>query len=178
MIKHHNFIDFYRYNISKDIHNLDCIPNKWKLIIMADGSFTQNLNSLTGKEIFISLINQKQLPTINDKKEIENFLFRQIWLEDKDQNKLAFAESLWKLSSKKTLDLNNKQPIGKSFIEFEIDFYKKIQNIQFGYSYLIGSGFKTQQPIWSREYILLHNNQDITKIKEFFSPELAQYFNY
>ena len=178
MITHHNFIAFYTYSISKDIYHLNNIPNKWKLIIMADGSFTQNLNSLTGKEVFISLINQKQLSIINDKREAEKFLFRQIWLEDKNQNKFAFAESLWKLSTNATADLTKKQPIGKSLIEFEIDFHKKIQNIKFGYSHFIGSGFKTQRAIWSREYTLLHNNQNISKIKEFFSPRLPQYFNY
>nr|AYR06329.1 hypothetical protein [Renouxia sp.] len=168
-----HFISFYiinRSNLSKNLHN---IPITWRLIIIGQGSFTQNLNSITGEKIYVELVSQKV--KINRLNPLTNHTIRRVWIKNKQGNKLAFAESYWNQSDRFFANLTSEQPIGKSLIEFETDFYKEIQQIEYGHSYLLEKAFRTQEPIWSRKYSIWHDSRPIATIREFFSNELIKY---
>lgn len=173
MILTQHFIPFYvinQPNLSKKSHH---IPIMWRLIIIGQGSFTQNLNSITGEKTYIDLVDQKV--KMNKLNILTNHITRKVWIKNKEGNKLAFAESYWNPSNRLFTNLMSKQPIGKSLIEFEIDFHKEIQQIECGHSYLLKKAFQTQEPIWSRKYTIRHDSRSIATIREFFSNKLIKY---
>lgn len=160
--KHH--IRFYNINVNYAYYRLRNFSLEWQLILLGDGSFTQNLNSITGQKIRINLIQQNLIA--------KNQILRQVWIEDLHKNKIAFAESFWENNNIKTSKLNNCRPIGKSMIKYELDIFKEIQNISYGYNYFTEKVFKLRRPILSREYTICYDSQTLTTIKEFFSPNL------
>nr|YP_010728610.1 hypothetical protein P6G74_pgp044 [Phymatolithon calcareum]WEA76916.1 hypothetical protein [Phymatolithon calcareum] len=160
--KHH--IKFYNINMNYAYYRLKNFSLEWQLILLSDGSFTQNLNSIKGQKIRINLIQQNLIKN--------NQILRQVWIEDLHKNKIAFAESSWEKNNIKKSKPNNYRPIGKSMIKYELDISKKIHNINYGYNYFTEKAFKLKQPILSREYTICYNKQNLTTIKEFFSPDL------
>nr|YP_009296246.1 hypothetical protein Sebd_094 [Sebdenia flabellata]AOM65181.1 hypothetical protein Sebd_094 [Sebdenia flabellata] len=166
----HNILvlPLYKFNfLNSQASNL--IPTKWKLILMSDGSFTQNLNSLTGKYITTNINPKFNDSLINQKK------LRIIWLEDSDHNQLTFAKSLWTINNK-NFSIQEKKPIGQLFIESQIDTYKEIHEIYYGYSKYLNRKFKSIQPIWGRKYTIYHSKYYLITIYEFFSPHLINFF--
>ena len=173
MISKQHFIPFYTIN-KLDIHNrLLIIPIEWRLVIIGQGSLTQNSNSITGEKTYIHLISQKT--RINKQNYLKNNITRQVWIKNKKEKKLVFAESHWNQSNAFFTHLTSKQAIGKSLIEFEMDFYKEIHQIQYGYSYILWKAFETEAPIWSRKYTIWHDYKPLVTIKEFFSHKLIKH---
>nr|YP_009731981.1 hypothetical protein [Gracilaria edulis]QHS70536.1 hypothetical protein [Gracilaria edulis]UAD85541.1 hypothetical protein [Gracilaria edulis] len=148
------------------------IPPEWRFILMSDGSFTQNLNSLTGQHIITC-------PTYIK----ENYIYkrrkiRNIYLQDTLNNNLAFARSNWILKIKNNniyTILNNKQPVGKSLIQNQTDIYKDIHEIYYVYSIYLENIFDSKQPIWGRKYTIYNEYEAITTIQEFFSPYILSF---
>nr|AYR06530.1 hypothetical protein [Rhodogorgon sp.] len=173
MILKQHFIPLYTVNKLEKYNKLLIIPVYWRLIIIGQGSLTQNLNSITGEKTYIHLISQKT--RISKQNYSQNDITRQVWIKNKEETKLVFAESHWKESNTFFTDLTRQQPIGKSLIEFEIDFHKEIHQIQYGYSYILRKAFQTGEPIWSRRYTIWHNYKALVTIKEFFSHKLVKY---
>lgn len=163
IIKNHNII-FYKFSVKHSYDVLQNFPLKWQLILLSDGSFTQNLNSIIGQKININLIRQNSTKN--------NQIIRQVWIEDLYKNKMAFAESYWKKNDIKKSKLSDFKPIGKSIINNEIDISKKIHNINYGYNLFIEKTLDTKHPMLSREYTIQYKNNALTKIKELFSPHL------
>lgn len=163
IIKNHNII-FYKFSVKHRDDILQNFPLKWQLILLSDGSFTQNLNSIIGQTININLIRQNLTKN--------NQIIRQVWIEDLNKNKIAFAESYWKKNDIKKSKLSDFKPIGKSMINNEIDISKKIHNIKYGYNLFIEKTLEIKHPILSREYTIQYNNKPLTTIKELFSPNL------
>nr|YP_010986240.1 hypothetical protein UYL67_pgp180 [Pachymeniopsis lanceolata]WOL37158.1 hypothetical protein [Pachymeniopsis lanceolata] len=153
---------------------LKTLPKEWKLILTNDGSFTQNLNSLTGKHIQLK-INHKTSEILLNKKKL-----RIIWLEDNINNKLTFARSLWPLQVNhyKYIELENEKPLGQSMIESKIDIYKDIYKLYYGYSKYLDKKFRSKGPIWGRTYKIYYHKKLFTIVEEFFSPHLTQYFHF
>lgn len=152
---------------------LKTLPREWKLILMNDGSFTQNLNSLTGEHIKLKIHYKTSDILLNKKK------LRIIWLEDNINNKLTFARSLWPLhiNHYKYIELGNNKPIGQSIIESKIDIYKDIYKLYYGYSKYLDKAFNSRGPIWGRKYKIYYHKKLFTIVEEFFSPHLIQYFH-
>nr|YP_010198936.1 hypothetical protein LK147_pgp155 [Hydropuntia urvillei]UAD88385.1 hypothetical protein [Hydropuntia urvillei] len=172
--------DSLSYIINLPIYNLqsfnkqtyDLIPPEWKFILMSDGSFTQNLNSLTGKSIIArpTYITEQY---INTEKKIRN-----IYLQDNSKKNLAFARSNWILqieNNNKYTTLSNYQPIGKSLIQDQVDIYKDIHEIYYVYSVYLEHIFDIKKPIWGRKYTIYNEYQPITTIQEFFSPYIISF---
>nr|YP_010502323.1 uncharacterized protein Ycf21 [Grateloupia turuturu]QHD45192.1 Ycf21 [Grateloupia turuturu]UXC96736.1 uncharacterized protein Ycf21 [Grateloupia turuturu] len=153
---------------------LKTLPKEWKLILMNDGSFTQNLNSLTGEHIQLKIHYKTSKILLNKKK------LRTIWLEDNMNNKLTFARSLWPLQidNYKNIELGHNKPIGQSIIESKIDIYKDIDKFYYGYSKYLDKEFKSKGPIWGRKYKIYYHKKLFTIVEEFFSPHLAKYFHF
>nr|YP_009541615.1 hypothetical protein [Synarthrophyton chejuense]AYR05624.1 hypothetical protein [Synarthrophyton chejuense] len=170
IIKEHN-INFYKLHTNSINNKLKNLPKKWQLILLSDGSFTQNLNSITGKKIKINLIRQ----TLITKHKTN----RSVWIQDNSNNKLAFANSYLKYNQKqgyKSLSLRD-TPIGKSVINNEIDISKAIHTINYGYNYFTEKKIQTQRPILSRKYTMYYKQKSLTNIKEIFLPNLNNILN-
>nr|YP_010471172.1 hypothetical protein N4M48_pgp020 [Synarthrophyton patena]UVF63001.1 hypothetical protein [Synarthrophyton patena] len=160
MITKQKHIIFYKINTKNSYYTLQNFPVTWQLILFSDGSFTQNINSITGKEVRINLLRQNLLKN--------NQIIRYVWIEDLNKNKIAFAESSWQ----NNLKLFNYKPIGQSLINNEIDISKAIKTINYGYNYFIEQTTKRQVPIFNKEYAMYNNKNSLNNIKEFFLPKL------
>lgn len=157
---------------SKTIHNIhkssSIISLEYQMIIMSNGSLTQKLNCITGNNINISLIRQNSINNFDSY--YNNYIIREIWLKDNHNYKLVFAQSFLNKYMRMCTNLIQKQTMGKSLIESEIDFYKEVQEISYGYLLIIEEELKIKIPIWSRYCIVWHNKKPLTTIKEFFPP--------
>nr|YP_009244511.1 hypothetical protein Gchil_098 [Agarophyton chilense]AMK96753.1 hypothetical protein Gchil_098 [Agarophyton chilense]ASP44648.1 hypothetical protein [Agarophyton chilense] len=147
------------------------IPAEWKFILMSDGSFTQNLNSLTRKKIITFPAHIKH-QYINKKTKI-----REVYLQDKSDRNLAFARSHWiSQISNQTYNLTKNEPIGKSLIKHRADVYKDIHEIYYVYSIYLEKIFNSLEPIWGRKCTIYNDYEAITTIQEFFSPHIISFF--
>nr|QCI09068.1 hypothetical protein [Inkyuleea mariana] len=162
-------------NNLKDSYNrlTDLIPIEWQIILMSDGSFTQNLNSLTGKCTKIKIFQKYNDILINQIKNI-----RVVWLKNDKFDQLTFARSLWRYTCTDsiTLKLSKQKAVGQSIIESKIDIYKDIHEIYYGYCIYLEKKFNSKKPIWGRKYTLYYNHQSYAVIQEFFSPNLINFF--
>lgn len=163
---------------SKNIHSInynlkEFIPKEWQLILMSDGSFTQNLISLTGKIISLSIISQSIYYPLNSKSCI-----REIWLVDSLCRKLAFAQSIWPKYNKNENNIfkPNNQTIGQLLIESKVDIHKDIHEIYYGYCTYLEKHLSINEPTWGRKYTIYYNNRPLTTIQEIFSPSIINFF--
>lgn len=160
-------------NTNYTLKNL--IPIEWQLILLSDGSFTQNLNSLTGKRIKIEVISLNSIKRIKSK---NNITIREIWIKDNKDKKLAFAKSLWPvINSPSNIKLPKNQSIGQSLIEFKVDIYKDIHEIYYGYCGYLEKKFNYNGPTWGRKYTLYYKKKHLATIQEIFSPQITNFFN-
>nr|YP_009332761.1 hypothetical chloroplast RF21 [Membranoptera weeksiae]YP_009332978.1 hypothetical chloroplast RF21 [Membranoptera tenuis]AHZ94772.1 hypothetical chloroplast RF21 [Membranoptera weeksiae]AKL79234.1 hypothetical chloroplast RF21 [Membranoptera tenuis] len=151
------------------------IPFEWKLILMNEGSFTQSLYFLNNKKI-----NIKMCQKINNTSSKLNKNIRCVWLENTVYTKFIFARSIWLvryINNIKYPVINN-QPIGTSLIESQIDIYKHIHEIYYGYSKEIEKQLTkvSIKALWGRKYTLYYNHISYVTIQEFFSPGIFNLF--
>ncbi|KAI0556489.1 ycf21 (chloroplast) [Gracilaria domingensis] len=175
-----NLSNSFNYIINLPLDNLDLfnkqtyhlIPPEWKFILMSDGSFTQNLNSLTGQQI-------TTCPTYIKRQYITSKMkTRKVYLQDTSKRNLAFAQSNWilQINNKIYKTFKSNQPIGKSLIKHQIDIHKDIHEIYYVYSTYLEHIFNSTEPIWGRKYTIYHECQPVTTIQEFFSPYIISFF--
>ena len=131
-----------------------------QVLLINNGSLTQNLNSITGKPIHIHFIQQE----FNHSKQIK----RKIWIIN-TFHRLVYAESIWNAAYNKILQFTNNQAIGQNIITNEIDIYKQITYIAYIYNYAIEKKLKQNCLFWKREYIIWCDYLPLIKIEEFFS---------
>ena len=182
----HNDYRFYKIwsisvnnNITKQNHKhityelINSIPIELQLILMSDGSFTQNLISLTGNIINLNIIFKSTHKILNSSNHV-----REILLTDTTCKPLAFAQSIWPKYDNRiqySAILKN-QPIGQSFIESKVEIYKEMHEIYYGYCTLLEKKFFSDGPIWGRKYTIYHKQKPLTVIQEIFSPEIINLF--
>lgn len=163
------------YNNHLNYQLIHSIPIELQLILMSDGSFTQNLISLTGRMIDLNIVSKSTHKILNNSNHI-----REILLTDTTCKPLAFAQSIWPIYTNETqhnATLKN-QPVGQSFIESKIEIYKEMHEIYYGYCTLLEKKFISDGPIWGRKYTIYHNQKPLTSIQEIFSPEIIDLFTY
>lgn len=162
-----------QYSINTYYNLVKLIPIEWQLILMSDGSFTQNLISLTGNIIQVKIVSQSMYKLDNYNKKI-----REIWLIDQSYNKLAFAQSIWpKYDDELDYTLTqSKKPIGQSFVESQADIYRDIHEIYCGYCKNLDNEFQFDDIVWGRKYTIYSNNKPLTTIHEIFSPQIIDFF--
>nr|YP_009500331.1 hypothetical protein [Gracilariopsis heteroclada]AXE43493.1 hypothetical protein [Gracilariopsis heteroclada] len=156
------------FNIEKNA----LIPNKWKLLLMNDGSFTQNLNSLTNEQITTLQAYTENQYLIKKRK------IRNIYLTNNSNQYLAFARSYWILNINHQIHNNliNNQPVGQLFINHQTDIYKDIHEIYYVHSAFLENTFKSLGPVWGRKYTIYYRYKPIITLQEFFSPYLINFF--
>ena len=172
---HNSFKKLWTLSTEKDLDNnkvKEIIPTEWQLILMSDGSFTQHLNSLTGKIINLNIVNNFVYKHYNVK-----HIVREVWLKDHEYNKLTFAKSIWPLCTYKTLytSILRSKPIGQSLIESKIDMYKDIHEIYYGYCKYLAQTLKITEPTWGRKYTIYSQNKPLATIHEIFSPRIINF---
>ena len=145
------------------------IPTNWKLILTSDGSFTQNLTSLSNQLIHVKIEEQYEQMHITGTK-----IIRRIWLEDENQNKLTFAQSLWYINKYSNSYLSDTVPIGQLFLQSGTDIYKNIEEIYCGYSAYLQYYFQSFDLIWGRKYKIYYKKQILATIQEFFPSHLIK----
>nr|YP_009346922.1 hypothetical protein [Gracilaria firma]YP_009497910.1 Ycf21 [Gracilaria changii]APR74457.1 hypothetical protein [Gracilaria firma]ART65174.1 Ycf21 [Gracilaria changii] len=175
-----NISDSINYIINLPLNNLHLfnqqtchlIPPEWRCLLMSDGSFTQNLNSLTGQQIITNPAYIKSKYVTNKTK------IRKVYLQDARKRHLAFARSNWILKINNTIyeSLTKHEPIGKSLIKKQVDIYKDIHEIYYVYSVYLEHIFNSTEPVWGRKYTIYHECKPITTIQEFFSPHIISFF--
>nr|QJH88235.1 Ycf21 [Pterocladia lucida] len=165
----HKFYKITNIDISNNLITSK-IPLAWKLILTSDGSFTQNLNSITNRLIYAHIKEQSTLNYKNNKK-----ILRKVWLEDQNNKKLTFAQSLWYINDYTNIYLNDKVPIGQFLLQSGIEIYKKIDEVYYGNSIYLEYFFDSQDPIWGRKYKIYHKNKILAIIQEFFPSRLENF---
>ena len=167
-------------NLENRIKNYDyrfcqIIPMEWQLILINDGSFTQNLISLTGKNILLHIAFGSTYKTLDYNKYI-----RGVWLQDNNSNSsyLTFARSSWPtyISNQNNLPKYLYKPIGQSLVESRTDIYKDIHEIYYGYCINIEDKLKIKGPIWGRKYTIYYKNKPLATIEEIFSSKIKDFF--
>lgn len=150
------------------------IPPKWQFILTNSGSFTQNLNSLFKDKITIEM---RQKYQYNSQKKLLNI--RNTWLIKNNITLTTFAQSIWSINNNYNLynKILNKQPIGYSLIDTEIDIHKHLQEIYCGYSNTLEESFEQQNIIWGRKYKVYYPNKSFVIMKEYFMPQIIEYLN-
>nr|YP_009300588.1 hypothetical chloroplast RF21 [Campylaephora sungminbooi]AKU47507.1 hypothetical chloroplast RF21 [Campylaephora sungminbooi]ALN11954.1 hypothetical chloroplast RF21 [Campylaephora sungminbooi] len=151
------------------------IPVEWQFIIMNNGSLTQNLNSLLLDTTTIEMSQKYNL--IFNNHAVTNM--RIVWLENYINQNLTFAKSIWVMNTKdnKYKQVLNNKPIGYSLINFEIDIYKDLEEIYCGYCYNLEKIFHTSTLMWGRKYKINYSKNSYITIEEYFTPQLAEFFN-
>lgn len=175
-----NIYVFYKFNticvIKKNrIKNLqNKLSIQWQIILMNEGSFTKTLHYLTN-----NIIKTKTLQKQYSIPEIMSRNIRCAWLETEIYTQLTFARSLWRFLLNNTIykTISNNKAIGQLLIENQIDIYKDIHEIYYGYCKNLELQFKSIKPLWGRKYTLYYNKIFFVTIQEFFSPSIADFFN-
>lgn len=176
----HRFHPFFILNINNKQLNYSntkinkLISIKWQLILKNEGSFTKALNALTGKKIKVKMSQKYNYKCKNISRNI-----RCVWLENSLYTKLIFARSLWLFiyNNNINIELIKNRPVGNSFIEHEIDIYRNIHELYYGYSEYLEKNFIRHQAIWGRKYTLYYSYNSYVIIQEFFSPYIVSLFN-
>jgi len=176
------FIKIWSIDLDKSTNKYSIInhfiPPEWQLYLVSDGSLTNNLRLIKEDYLSLTLIKQeKQLYyslTFNEKLKIPDdnniLITREIWLTNIIKTKFLFAKSYYKTNNIYMDLISYKKPLGASFVESEIEIYRRIHSIYYGYSHILEKEFKIRGPIWGRSYDILCNNEIIFLIHEFFSP--------
>lgn len=159
MLRKKCYIFFYTFCYSR-IHNIKYLPLTRKLLIINQGSLTQNINSIKGTKICIDLVYQQV--------QYNHQITRRVWIQNK-RSELIFAESCWNKTHKKVTESTHHQAIGQSIIINEVDTYKKIENFNCGYHYYLQKKFSKKSLIWSRQHSIWHNRWLLITVQEFFN---------
>nr|YP_009541914.1 hypothetical protein [Neogoniolithon spectabile]AYR06123.1 hypothetical protein [Neogoniolithon spectabile] len=154
------FIPFYQIK-SFRIHPLILEPKILQLILINNGSLTQNLNSALGTKIKVDIIQQSVKKN--------NEIIRVIILKDKSSN-LVFAVSDWQENQVHfLLRTVNYQPIGQFIINNELDIRKHILCLKYGYCYYIEKKLRINQSICYRLSKVYYKNKILNTIQEFIA---------
>nr|QCI06531.1 hypothetical protein [Erythroglossum lusitanicum] len=159
---------------SLDLRITKYIPIKWQIILINEGSFTKTLNALTGQKIKMKMYQKYNYRAKNIKRNI-----RCVWLETYIYTKLTFARSIWIFVDQNIINMKfiKNKPIGKALIDNQIDIYKNIHEIYYGYCKYLEKQFIVNQLIWARKYTLYYNYTSYLTVQEFFSPYIKNLFN-
>lgn len=151
----------------------DLIPIKLQIILLNEGSLTKILNYTNIKPVTLKK-SQKTNETLKNYRYL-----RYIYIENCLYTKLIFARSLWQFKYKnyktKQKELENYLPVGISILKYNIDIYKQIHEIYYGYCVQLENKLNCNQPLWARKYTLSYNHESFITIQEFFSPHIINF---
>ena len=156
------------------------LPGSWQLMLLGDGSPTRHLSLLTGHEVKIELIAMELEPKHSrgapeEILELKSpLLRRQVWLQCGSQT-LAWAESWWNQQEAEKHLTNKHQPIWQSLTQGRSELFREVDGLALVNAKWLASAFQTPGPFWSRHYRFFREKQELTVIREVFSPKLEQW---
>eukprot|EP01026_Neomeris_dumetosa_P056548 TRINITY_DN5176_c0_g1_i1.p2 TRINITY_DN5176_c0_g1~~TRINITY_DN5176_c0_g1_i1.p2 ORF type:complete len:181 (+),score=20.21 TRINITY_DN5176_c0_g1_i1:38-544(+) len=157
------------------------------MILLADGSLTHTLQTLTGFPVVVDCLETKQIPkqlawnSLPDGVQNvsgEVLAQRQVLLRSGDPNNTpyVFALSWWNAATFDKYLQDKKKPIWKSLSEGRTEIYREIKRVFKGKNQQLEQFFGTEDvEFWGREYYFWHRGEILTMIYEVFSPELQRF---
>tara|TARA_Y100001968_G_scaffold212345_1_gene195495 strand:+ start:70401 stop:70937 length:537 start_codon:yes stop_codon:yes gene_type:complete len=156
------------------------LSGAWQLMLLGDGSPTRHLHLLTGFEVKVKLIGMESEDSPGQETPIEvkelrpPLLRRQVWLKC-GVHTLAWAESWWNLQEAKKHLQNKNLPIWKSLTQDRFELFREVDGLALVNADWLENEFKYQGPFWSRHYRFFRQQQELTVIREVFSPKLEKW---
>ena len=158
----------------------EILTGPWKLMLLGDGSPTRHLKLLTGFEVSVELIsmdlelepNNQAPPEVKELK--PPLLKRQVWLTCGALT-VAWAESWWNQQEAEKHLTNKHQPIWQSLTQGRSELFREVDGLALVNAKWLASAFQTPGPFWSRHYRFFREKQELTVIREVFSPKLEQW---
>jgi chorismate--pyruvate lyase len=154
----------------------------WKLMLLGDGSPTRHLQLLTGLPLTIGLIAMEpeghgprnpELPP--EVAELDPpLLRRQVWLNCGGES-LGWAESWWNQDQAEACLRNRRQPIWSSLTEGRTELFREVDGLALVEADWLEERFGQPGPYWSRHYRFFRQGQELTVIREVFSPALERW---
>lgn len=149
-------------------------------MLLGDGSPTRHLHLLTGTEVSVKLIAMESelSPSKHAPLEVKELkpplLRRQVWLKCGVYT-LAWAESWWNLKEAEKHLQDKDQPIWRSLTEGRSELFREVDGLALVNADWLESTFEQKGPFWSRHYRFFRNKQELTVIREVFSPTLEKW---
>ncbi len=146
-------------------------------MLLGDGSPTQHLRLLTGKEVHVQLIamEEESNPILNAPTEIQELkpplLRRQVWLIC-GSTIMAWAESWWNIQEAHNHLQNKNQPIWQSLTQGRSELFREVDGLALVNAEWLEKQFEIQGPFWSRHYRFFRHHRELTVIREVFNPKL------
>ncbi|MEQ8953815.1 MAG: chorismate lyase [Gammaproteobacteria bacterium] len=154
------------------------LSTAFSMVLLSDGSTTQNLRLLTGEPVHIDLISMT--PQRRGLDGAPRFLSaipaprlrRQVWLRTQSGRRLAYAVSWWPEGRSDEFLEKRNIPIWSSLSARRIELYREIKTVLLGDCEELERAFSTPGPFWGRYYFFWHGGQPLTLIHEVFHPML------
>ncbi len=154
------------------------LSTAFSMVLLGDGSTTQNLGLLTGERVKIDLVSMTQQEKGLDG--APRFLSaipaprlrRQVWLRTESGRRLAYAVSWWPEGRAEEFLRNRKVPIWNSLASNRIELFRDIKTVMLGDSEELEREFGVPGPFWGRYYFFRHGGKPLTLIHEVFHPAL------
>ncbi len=149
-------------------------------MLLGDGSPTRHLRLLTGHDVQVQLISMEPDPLPTDSAPLEiseltpPLLRRQVWLTC-GPHTLAWAESWWNQEAAELHLKNRHQPIWRSLTQGRSELFREVDGLALVEGDWLEEGFGQQGPFWSRHYRFFRHEQELTVIREVFSPMLEMW---
>jgi chorismate-pyruvate lyase len=156
------------------------LSGPWRLLLLGDGSPTRHLQLLTGAAVEVELIAMADEPEHDPRRPAEvaelaaPLLRRQVWLRCHGQA-LAWAESWWNRTQADENLRDRQQPIWRSLTADRAGLFREVDGLAQVSEPWLEQGFGAAGPFWSRHYRFFRGGQELTVIREVFSPALERW---
>lgn len=154
-------------------HSKKSIVRIPKIILTGEGSFTKNTEYFTSNLSYIEKLQKKQYSI-----DLKRQHVRSVWIGTFLYSRLVLARSLWLIIYTKQSYLTKelfKISIGKSFIRYESDIQKRIDELCYGYNQFTNKSYTHIAPIWLKKYTLHYKGKYYVTIQEIFSYSTIDY---
>lgn len=170
-----NFVSFCSIEVilPSQIYSNTSIPLIWKIILLGDGSFTRHCQIITYGDTGINHISTSIYSKAYNLS--QSYVNRRVWIGNKLKDKLIFASSWWDIEKYEAIYKYPSRAIGSFFIQSDLDCYRDIHCIFWGYSAELENYFLVPGPFWGRYYTLFYKGKPISIIYEIFSPLLEKF---
>ncbi|MEB3242792.1 MAG: chorismate lyase [Cyanobacteriota bacterium] len=157
------------------------LSGAWKLLLLGDGSPTRHLRLLSGAPLKVELIAmepEEGAPDPTLPAEVAELspplLRRQVWLTCGGES-LGWAESWWNQAQAADCLRNRRQPIWSSLTEGRTELFREVDGLALVEADWLRERFQRPGPFWSRHYRFFRQGQELTVIREVFSPALERW---
>ena len=155
------------------------LPGPWRLMLLGDGSPTRHLRLLTSHPVAVRVSAMEADTALHGApREVRELSYpllrRQVWLECGGIT-LAWAESWWNQTEAEQHLQDRNLPIWISLTQGRSELFREVDGLALVTAPWLEQGFAEQGPFWSRHYRFFRQGQELTVIREVFSPALERW---